>query len=35
MSSETNLNKCKECGESFGSEHELNKHINQEHVGNA
>jgi hypothetical protein len=35
MLSETKINKCKECGESFDSEHELHKHMNQEHVGNA
>jgi hypothetical protein len=28
-------NQYQECGEIFDSEHELNKHINQEHVGNA
>ncbi len=35
MSSATKVNKCEECGESFNSEQELNRHINQEHVGNA
>ena len=36
MSSETTkTNKCEECGESFNSEHELHKHMNDEHVGTA